>query len=160
MAFSTSQFQTISNAVDARTGRELWRYDWEDHGGHLVGNRGVGMRGDWLYFLAPDDWLICLNAATGRERWRKKVADEKQQYFTTMAPLVVGNHISRRNLRVSHRDLTSTDDALALDDMKIVVHGEACESVHLFTGGRPLNLDFINPRGVSGSQHLTGIVRG
>src|SRR4029077_12891372 len=29
-------------AVDARTGRELWRYDWEDHGGHLVGNRGVG----------------------------------------------------------------------------------------------------------------------
>jgi acido-empty-quinoprotein group A len=80
-------------AVDARTGRELWRYDWEDHGGHLLGNRGVGMRGDWLYFLAPDDWLISLSAHTGRERWRKKVADEKQQYFTTMAPLVVGNHI-------------------------------------------------------------------
>ena len=80
-------------AVDARTGRELWRYDWQDHGGHLVGNRGVGMRHDWLYFLAPDDWLIALNATTGRERWRKKVADEKQQYFTTTAPLVVGNHI-------------------------------------------------------------------
>src|SRR5579863_1264298 len=29
-------------AVDARTGRELWHYDWEDQGGHLIGNRGVG----------------------------------------------------------------------------------------------------------------------
>ena len=30
---------------------------------------------------------------TGKERWRKKVADEKLQYFTTMAPLVVKNHV-------------------------------------------------------------------
>ena len=38
-------------AVDARTGREIWHYDWEDQGGHLVGKRGVGMYGDWLYFM-------------------------------------------------------------------------------------------------------------
>ncbi len=80
-------------ALDARTGQELWRYDWQDRGGHLVGNRGVGMYGDWLYFLAPDGWFISLQAKTGKERWRKKVADEKLQYFTTMAPMVVGNHI-------------------------------------------------------------------
>jgi len=35
-------------AVDVRTGRELSRYDPEDHGGQLVGNRGIGMRGDLL----------------------------------------------------------------------------------------------------------------
>ena len=29
----------------------------------------------------------------GKERWRKKVADEKLQYFTTMAPMAVKNHI-------------------------------------------------------------------
>jgi len=80
-------------AVDARTGEELWRYDWVDKGGHLVGNRGVGMYGNWLYFLGPDGWFISLNAKDGKERWRKKVADEKLQYFTTMAPMVVGNHI-------------------------------------------------------------------
>ncbi len=80
-------------AVDARTGEEIWRYDWVDQGGHLVGNRGAGMYGNWLYFLGPDGWFISLNAATGKERWRKKVADEKLQYFTTMAPMVVGNHI-------------------------------------------------------------------
>ncbi len=80
-------------ALDARTGLELWHYDWVDHGGHLLGNRGVGMDGGWLYFLTPDGWFLSLDARTGRERWRKKVADEKMQYFTTMAPLVVGNHV-------------------------------------------------------------------
>ena len=61
-------------ALDARTGRELWHYEWADKGGHLVGNRGVGMYGDWLYFLAPDGWFISLEARSGKERWRKKVA--------------------------------------------------------------------------------------
>jgi acido-empty-quinoprotein group A len=79
--------------VDSRTGRELWHYDWADKGGHLVGNRGLGMYGDWLYFMSPDGWCISLEARTGKERWRKKVADEKMQYFTTMAPMVVGHHI-------------------------------------------------------------------
>jgi alcohol dehydrogenase (cytochrome c) len=80
-------------AVDASTGEQLWHYGWEDHGGHLIGNRGVGMYGDWLYFMAPDCWFISLNAKDGKERWRKKVADEKMQYFTTMAPMVIGNHV-------------------------------------------------------------------
>jgi acido-empty-quinoprotein group A len=80
-------------ALDARTGLELWHYDWVDKGGHLVGNRGLGMYRDWLYFLAPDGWFISLDAATGKERWRKKIADEKMQYFTTGAPMVVSNHV-------------------------------------------------------------------
>jgi alcohol dehydrogenase (cytochrome c) len=80
-------------ALDARTGREIWHYDWKDQGGHLVGNRGVGMYGDWLYFMSPDGWFISLQAKNGKERWRKKVADEKMQYFTTTSTLVVGNHV-------------------------------------------------------------------
>lgn len=80
-------------AVDARTGKELWRYGFEDHGGHLVGQRGVGMYGNWLYFLSPDGWFISLDAKTGKERWKKQVADSKAQYFTTMAPMIVKNHI-------------------------------------------------------------------
>ncbi len=80
-------------AVNARTGEAIWQYDWEDRGGHLVGNRGLGMYGQWLYFLGPDGWFISLDAATGKERWRKKVADEKLQYFTTMAPMIVKNHV-------------------------------------------------------------------
>lgn len=80
-------------AISARTGEQIWQFDFEDHGGHLVGQRGVGMYGDWLYFLTPDCWFISLNAKDGKERWRKKIADEKLQYFTTMAPMIVKNHI-------------------------------------------------------------------
>ncbi|MEI9977343.1 MAG: hypothetical protein WDO73_37985 [Ignavibacteriota bacterium] len=58
-----------------------------------MGNRGLGMYGDWLYFMTPDCWFLSLNAKNGKERWRKKVADEKMQYFCTMSPLVVKNHI-------------------------------------------------------------------
>lgn len=80
-------------AVDARTGREKWRFDFEDHGGHLLGQRGVGMYGKWIYFLTPDGWFISLDSETGKERWRRKVADEKLQYFTTMSAVIVKNHV-------------------------------------------------------------------
>ncbi|MBV9266136.1 MAG: PQQ-binding-like beta-propeller repeat protein, partial [Acidobacteriaceae bacterium] len=80
-------------AVDARTGEELWHYTWVDRGGHLVGNRGVGMYKDWLYFMGPDGWLISLDAKNGKERWRIQVADAKLQYFTTMAPLIIRDHV-------------------------------------------------------------------
>src|SRR5260370_22154847 len=80
-------------ALDARTGDQIWQYNWEDKGGHLVGQRGVGMYGDWLYFLGPDGWFISLNAKDGTERWRKKRADEKLQDFTTTAARLVKNHV-------------------------------------------------------------------
>ncbi len=80
-------------ALDARTGELIWQYTWEDKGGHLVGQRGVGLYKGYVYFLAPDGWFISLNAKDGSERWRKKVADEKLQYFTTSAALIVKNHI-------------------------------------------------------------------
>ncbi|HUH64611.1 MAG TPA: acido-empty-quinoprotein group A [Terracidiphilus sp.] len=80
-------------ALDARSGRELWHYDWVDHGGHLVGQRGVGIWKSMVFFLTPDNWLIALDANTGRELWRKNYADARKQYFSTSAPLVVKNHV-------------------------------------------------------------------
>lgn len=80
-------------ALDARTGVRLWSYAWHDKGGHLVGNRGVGMYKDRIYFLGPDNWVICLDAKTGKERWRKEIASAREQYFTTSAPLIVKNHV-------------------------------------------------------------------
>ncbi|MEO8734919.1 MAG: acido-empty-quinoprotein group A [Edaphobacter sp.] len=80
-------------ALDARTGKQLWNYDWVDHGGHLVGQRGVGIWKTTVYFLTPDNWLIALNATTGKELWRKNYADARKQYFSTSAPLIVKNHV-------------------------------------------------------------------
>lgn len=89
-------YLTIPNhlwALDARSGRVLWHYDWVDHGGHLIGQRGVGIWKTAVFFQTPDNWLIALNANTGKEIWRKNYADSRKQYFSTSAPLVVKNHV-------------------------------------------------------------------
>jgi alcohol dehydrogenase (cytochrome c) len=80
-------------AIDARTGSALWHYDWVDHGGHLIGQRGVRIWRSTVYFLTPDNWLIALDANTGRELWKKNYADARKQYFSTSAPLIVKNHV-------------------------------------------------------------------
>jgi acido-empty-quinoprotein group A len=80
-------------ALDAHTGKPLWRYDWVDHGGHLVGQRGVAIWKSTVFFQTPDNWLIALDASTGQELWKKNYADARKQYFSTSAPLVVKNHI-------------------------------------------------------------------
>ena len=53
----------------------------------------MGMYGDWLFFETPDDYLVSLDAKTGQERWHREIADFNQQYFSTTAPVVVGDHV-------------------------------------------------------------------
>lgn len=88
-------FATPDNAwaVDARSGRELWHYYWKTKGGIHIGNRGMGMYGNWLFFETPDNYLVSLDANTGKERWHVEIADVKQEYFSTPAPVVIGNHV-------------------------------------------------------------------
>jgi len=44
-------------AVDARTGRELWHYQYPPNSGSTIGNRGLGMYGNWLFLEKPDSTL-------------------------------------------------------------------------------------------------------
>src|SRR5271167_4054468 len=62
-------------AVDARSGRELWHFRWQTKGGIHIGNRGVGIYGNWLFFETPDDYLVSLDKNTGRKRWAVEIAD-------------------------------------------------------------------------------------
>jgi acido-empty-quinoprotein group A len=80
-------------AIDARTGRAIWHYFWRTRGGIHIGNRGVGMYGNMLFFETPDCYLVSLDAATGKERWHKEIADVRQQYFCTPAPIIIGRHV-------------------------------------------------------------------
>jgi alcohol dehydrogenase (cytochrome c) len=80
-------------AIDAHDGHQLWHYFWKTKGGTHIGNRGLAMWGNWIYMETPDDYLVCLDARTGKERWHKVIANFNQQYFSTMSPVVVGNHI-------------------------------------------------------------------
>jgi alcohol dehydrogenase (cytochrome c) len=80
-------------AIDARDGRELWHYFWKTRGGTHIANRGLAMWNNYLYMETPDNYLVSLDARTGQERWHKTIADFNQQYFSTAAPVVVGNHV-------------------------------------------------------------------
>jgi alcohol dehydrogenase (cytochrome c) len=79
-------------AVDARSGLQIWHYNRPSKGEH-IGHRGVAMYKGWLYFTTPDCHLISLNAKDGTVRWEKVFADTSKGYWSTMAPLVVGNHV-------------------------------------------------------------------
>jgi alcohol dehydrogenase (cytochrome c) len=80
-------------ALDAHDGRELWHYFWKTKGGTHIGNRGLGMWNNYLFMETPDDYLVSLDAKTGKERWHKIIAEVDQGYFSTPAPIVVGNHV-------------------------------------------------------------------
>src|ERR1700728_3557482 len=80
-------------AVDALSGHQIWHYTYPPNHGLHIGNRGVAMYKNWLYFLVPDGHLVSLNAKDGSVRWIVEVADSTKGYWTSMAPLVVGNHV-------------------------------------------------------------------
>src|SRR5215831_93302 len=80
-------------AADARTGRELWHWQYPPNSGSTIGNRGVGMYGNWLFVETPDSNLVSLDARTGRERWKVSIADPKLDYTSNVAPVVIGNHV-------------------------------------------------------------------
>jgi alcohol dehydrogenase (cytochrome c) len=53
----------------------------------------MGMYENWLFFETPDNYVVSLDATTGKERWHKMIADVKQEYFSTPAPLIIRNHV-------------------------------------------------------------------
>jgi alcohol dehydrogenase (cytochrome c) len=95
MVDGTLYFSMPDNAwaVDARDGRELWHYFWKTRGGTHIGNRGLAMWNNYLYMETPDNYLVSLDAKTGKERWHKEIANLDEGYFSTPAPIVVGNHV-------------------------------------------------------------------
>jgi alcohol dehydrogenase (cytochrome c) len=80
-------------AVDARSGHQLWHYNQPTTHGLHIGHRGVAMLKGWLYLTTPDAHLISLNAKDGTVRWTKEIADVDKGYWTTMSPLIIGNHV-------------------------------------------------------------------
>jgi alcohol dehydrogenase (cytochrome c) len=80
-------------AVDARSGHLIWRYNKPTSQGEHIGNRGVAMYRGSLFFSEPDAHLVSLNAKDGTVRWKVEIGDVTKGYWTSMAPLIVGNHV-------------------------------------------------------------------
>ena len=83
-------------ALDAATGRQLWKYARPRTPG-LIGdaslgtNRGVGLLGDKVFFSTDNAHLVALNRTTGSLVWDQYMPDEAMHYGSTVAPLPVGS---------------------------------------------------------------------
>jgi alcohol dehydrogenase (cytochrome c) len=80
-------------AIDARTGRQIWRYSYPSNEGFHIGHRGVAVRKTAVFLTTPDAHLVSLDATTGAVNWNVAIADSKKGYWSTMAPLVVRDHL-------------------------------------------------------------------
>jgi len=86
-------------AVDARTGKEIWRYDPEvpkqtgKKGCCDVVNRGVAVYKGRVYTAAFDGRLLALDAQTGKLLWEVVTVDQSQPYTITGAPRIVQGKI-------------------------------------------------------------------
>ncbi len=80
-------------AIDARSGHLVWHYQNPHNRGLYLGQRGAAIYKDWIFFMTPDAFMVSLNAKDGSVRWRVRIADVNQGYWTTNAPLVVGDHV-------------------------------------------------------------------
>ena len=80
-------------ALDARSANVIWHYTYPPNPGLRIGHRGVALYKDAVYFTTPDAHLICLDARNGTVKWDVTIADVKKGYWTTLAPLVVRDHV-------------------------------------------------------------------
>ena len=82
-------------ALDAGSGREVWHYGRSLTRGTAAGgtNRGVATAGERVFMETDNAHMIALNRFTGELIWDTELADSRQSYFATSAPLAVGNLI-------------------------------------------------------------------
>ena len=88
---------TSAYAVDARSGRELWRFkytipkDARPCCGTL--NRGLAMLGGRLFMATPDAHLVAIDSRNGRLLWNTEIIPAKGIYGASMAPLAIKDKV-------------------------------------------------------------------
>jgi PQQ-dependent dehydrogenase (methanol/ethanol family) len=86
---------SVVYALDARSGKQLWRYDPQVPQSSLAKaccdavNRGVAVYKGKVYVGTLDGRLIALEAETGKVVWSVVTVDQNQAYTITAAPRVV-----------------------------------------------------------------------
>lgn len=86
-------------ALDAKTGKELWRFDpqvdksWAVNGCCDAVNRGVALWEDTVLVGTLDGRLIAIDAATGQQRWSVLTIDKNKPYTITGAPRIANGKV-------------------------------------------------------------------
>jgi quinohemoprotein ethanol dehydrogenase len=96
--YATADWSNVF-ALDARTGRELWR--WDAKADRIRGyraccdvvNRGVALYKGKVYVGVIDGRLVALDAKTGAPRWEVQTTPVNEPYTITGAPRVVDGKV-------------------------------------------------------------------
>jgi quinohemoprotein ethanol dehydrogenase len=87
-------------AVDARTGKQVWRWDPEVNQKATrekmccgVVNRGLALSNGMIIAPVNDGRLVALDAMTGKVKWEARVAFPQDWYTLTIAPRIAGNKV-------------------------------------------------------------------
>ncbi len=85
-------------ALDAGSGRQIWHFQ-RARSKSLVGNasgginRGVAVVGDRVFMSTDNAHLLAFNRFTGAVLWETEMADSRQNYSATAAPIAAGGLI-------------------------------------------------------------------
>ncbi len=94
--YATGQ-NNMAFALDARTGRAIWRYQRKlpEKIPLCCGtvNRGVAALGNKVFLATLDAHVVALDAKTGNVLWDVEAADYRKGYSFTVAPLAVKDKI-------------------------------------------------------------------
>jgi alcohol dehydrogenase (cytochrome c) len=89
--FVTASYSRIF-AVDAKTGKKLWKYEHRLPDGIMpccdVVNRGAALYGNLVIFATLDAQLVALDQDSGKVVWREKLEDYAAGYSATAAPII------------------------------------------------------------------------
>ena len=91
---------SVVYALDARTGKELWRWDPEVNQTAVrpkiccgIVNRGIAIYNGMIIVPVTDGRLQALDAITGKPIWESRVAYPQDLYTLTMAPRIAGGKV-------------------------------------------------------------------
>ncbi len=105
-------------AIDVDTGRQIWKQtlDWPPETPRVVccgvSNKGAAIYNGKVYRTTLDAHVVAHDAKTGKEVWKSKVAEWKDGFSLTLAPLVANGvangegaitWIVGKTVRVGHR---------------------------------------------------------
>ena len=86
-------------AINVGTGKQIWRHtlDWPAETPRVVccgvSNKGAAIYNGRIYRTTLDAHLLALDAQTGKEVWKSKVAEWKDGFSLTLAPLIANGVI-------------------------------------------------------------------
>ncbi len=80
-------------AIDARSGRQIWRHQHPANDAFHIGHRGAAVSGNSVFLTTPDTHLIALDRYNGKVRWNIEITDSARGYWSSNAPLVIRDHL-------------------------------------------------------------------